>query len=89
MVTANTTLQDLFNEACNTAHTIVQPNEVFIVRDLFRAVEWNRIDISTRKTLGSMFYAYVLGVANNDFAPLDKTAQKQQRYTKLPITITT
>lgn len=82
MITAATTLQELFNEACMSANANAQSGEKFIVRDLFRGIEWSRIPRGLRTKLGSMFFAYVNGEAKDLFDPIGKTQQNQQIYIK-------
>ena len=82
MVTKDTTLNELFEVACLSADTIVQSGENFMVKDLFRGVEWNRIPKGFRTKLGGMFFAYVNGEAKNSFEPVGKTPQNQQIYKK-------
>ena len=80
MVTKYTTLNELFEAACLSADTIVQTEEEFIVKDLFRGVEWNRIPKGLRTKLGSMFLSYVNNKAKGSFEPVGKTPQNQQIY---------
>ena len=61
----------------------VEAGEIFIVKELFRGFEWNRIAKGNRTKLGSMMYAYALGEGAEALEPLDKTPQNQQRYRKL------
>lgn len=82
MVTKDTTLNELFEAACLSADTIVQSGENFMVKDLFRGVEWNRIPKGFRTKLGGMFFAYVSGEAKKSFEPVGKTPQNQQIYKK-------
>ena len=82
MVTKDTTLNELFEAACISADTIVQSGENFMVKDLFRGVEWNRIPKGFRTKLGGMFFAYVSGEAKKSFEPVGKTPQNQQIYKK-------
>ena len=82
MVTKDTSLNDLFDAACLYADTIVQSGENFRVKDLFRGVEWSRIPKGFRTKLGGMFLAYVSGEAKDTYAPVGKTPQNQQIYTK-------
>lgn len=53
--------------------------EVFLVRDLFKEYEWNRISRSDRLLLGTLFLNYIktddIGVV-----PTEKTSSGQQRY---------
>lgn len=55
------------------------PGEVFLVRDLFKGYEWNRISRSDRLLLGTLFLNYIksddIGVV-----PIEKTSSGQQRY---------
>lgn len=82
MVTKDTSLNELFDAARLSAATIVQSDENFRVKDLFRGVEWNRIPKGLRTKLGAMFFAYVNGEAKNEFVPIGKTPQNQQIYSK-------
>ena len=83
MVDINTSLQDLFEIVIKTLDD-VNAGEVFIVKELFRGFEWNRIKKGNRTKLGSMVLAY----ANSDegasvLETLGKTPQNQQIYKKL------
>ncbi len=53
--------------------------EVFLLRDLFKGYEWNRISRSDRLLLGTLFLNYIKTV---DIAvvPIEKTSSGQQRY---------
>lgn len=82
MITQTTTLKELSDAARRSAAEIVQSGENFIVKDLFRGVEWNRIPKGMRTKLGVMFLAYVIGEAKNEYALVGKTPQNQQIYTK-------
>jgi len=82
MITAITPLQDLFDVAVKSLPDI-EKEEVFIVRDLFRGFEWNRIKKGNRTKLGSMFYAYAQGSGASYIKPIQKTPQNQQLYKKL------
>ena len=56
--------------------------EVFLLRDLFKGYEWNRISRSDRLLLGTLFLNYVK--SENLYAvPIEKTSSGQQRYTKI------
>ena len=60
----------------------VRPGEEFLVRDLWKGYEWNRIPIADRLLIGRMFYD---AVTQQDPCPveiLDKTTAKQQKYRK-------
>ena len=83
MVDMNTSLQDLFEIVIRTLDD-VKTGESFIVKELFRGFEWNRIKKGNRNKLCSMVLAYS---NSNDgssvIEPLGKTPQNQQIYKKL------
>ena len=58
------------------------PGEVFLVRDLFKGYEWNRISRSNRLLLGTLFLNYIktddIGVV-----PIEKTSSGQQIYIQI------
>ncbi|MEK3834052.1 single-stranded DNA-binding protein [Paenibacillus sp. FSL R7-0128] len=70
------------NIAKATVPSLVQ-GEVFLVKDLFRGFEWNRIAKGNRTKLGSMFLNYAEKHASNSLKILGKTPQNQQMYEKL------
>lgn len=82
MITNTTSLQDLFNEAVNTLSDL-QSGESFIVKQLFRGFEWERIDKGNRTKLGSMFFNYANSSGASIIRALGKTPQNQQKYEKL------
>lgn len=53
--------------------------EVFLVRDLFKGYEWNRISRSDRLLLGTLFLNYIK-TDNIGVVPIEKTSSGQQRY---------
>lgn len=59
----------------------VNPGEIFLLRDLFKGYEWNRISRSDRLLLGTLFLNYI-NTANNEVTPIEKTSSGQQRYIK-------
>lgn len=81
MVTKNMELQELYNLSI-AAVSDVDSGEKFMVRDLFRGFEWNRIPKGYRTKLGGMFFTYATGYGSNTIESLGKTAQNQQMYKK-------
>ncbi len=70
------------NELLDTAKSELinlKSGEIFLVRDLFKGYEWNRISHSDRLLLGTLFLNYI---KNDDIgvAPIEKTSSGQQRY---------
>lgn len=79
IITSTISLNNLFDIAVKATEDLT-PNEEFIVKDLFRGFEWNRIPKGNRTKLGSQFFSYVNSDKCENVIPLDKTAQNQQRY---------
>lgn len=82
MITNQTSLDELFHLAQESTKD-VDSGEIFIVKDLFRGFEWNRIPVGNRTKLGSMYLRYAEKDGSEDIRPLDKTPQNQQKYTKI------
>lgn len=74
MATANDLLARAIEE---TKH--LHTNEIFLVRDLFKGYEWNRISRSDRLLLGTLFLNYVHTFVTH-LEPIEKTSSGQQKY---------
>ena len=74
MATANDLLARAIEE---TKH--LHTNEIFLVRDLFKGYEWNRISRSDRLLLGTLFLNYV-HTSGNHLEPIEKTSSGQKKY---------
>ncbi|MBO3444112.1 DUF1413 domain-containing protein [Clostridium sp. CCUG 7971] len=61
----------------------LNPGEEFIVKDLFRGFEWNRIAKGYRTKLGSMVFNFTNHKGSTSIEPLGKTPKNQQRYKKI------
>ena len=74
MPTVNTLLDKTKGELSN-----LLSGEVFLLRDLFKGYEWNRISRSDRLLLGALFLNYI---KTNDIGvvSIEKTLSGQQRY---------
>lgn len=57
-------------------------DEVFLVKDLFKGYEWNRIPRTSRLLLGTLFLNHVNSSNNQDIEAIDKTSSNQQKYRK-------
>ena len=53
--------------------------EVFLVKDLFKGYEWNRIPRNERLLLGTLFLNHINKIGNNIRA-VEKTSSGQQKY---------
>lgn len=60
----------------------LKKDEMFLVKDLFKGYEWNRIPRKTRLLLGTLFLNYVNSGDNNEIEAIDKTSSNQQKYRK-------
>lgn len=59
-------------------------NEQFLVKDLFKGYEWNRLDIGERRSLGALFLNEVRnGRLNGIVVVSKKSSANQQIYMKL------
>lgn len=57
-------------------------DEEFLVRDLFKGYEWNRIPRNDRLLLGTLFLNYI-NRTGGEIVPLSKTSSGQQKYKKI------
>lgn len=76
MLNANELLEIAKEELRN-----IDSEEVFLVRDLFKGYEWNRISKSNRLLLGTLFLNYIKST-DVGIIPIEKTSSGQQRYKK-------
>lgn len=74
MATANDLLEQAIEET-----KCLHLNEIFLVRDLFKGYEWNRISRSDRLLLGTLFLNYV-HTTGTHLEAIEKTSSGQQRY---------
>lgn len=81
-INCNTSLNELFKNAKETLDQI-EEDEEFIVKDLFKGFEWNRIDIGNRSKLGAMFFNFSKHDDKLIIVGIGKTIQNQQKYRKL------
>ena len=71
-------VNNLLNIAIKETENLNQ-GEVFLVRDLFKGYEWNRISRSQRLLLGTLFLNYV-NTSKKFIQAIEKTSSGQQRY---------
>lgn len=74
MLSANELLSMAIEE---TRH--LEAGEIFLVRDLFKGYEWNRISRRDRLLLGALFLNYVIS-SKTEVVPIEKTSSGQQKY---------
>ena len=53
--------------------------EIFLLKDLFKGYEWNRIPRNERLLLGTLFFNYA-NMAKCSIKAIDKTSSGQQKY---------
>jgi hypothetical protein len=58
------------------------PEEVFLLKDLFKGYEWNRISRSDRLLLGTLFLNYIR-TTKIGIDAIEKTSSGQQMYKKI------
>lgn len=74
MKTVNDLLEQAISETLN-----LNNNEVFLLKDLFKGYEWNRISRGDRLLLGTLFLNYV-NSSRTYLHPIEKTSSKHQKY---------
>ena len=74
-------INDLLSQAIGESSNL-NKGETFIVRDLFKGYEWNRISRGDRLLLGTLFLNYV-NTEHISITPLEKTTSGQQKYQRL------
>lgn len=71
-------INTLLDKAVRETHNL-RDGEIFLLRDLFKGYEWNRISRSNRLLLGTLF----LNKINNEYCGVtvsEKTSSGQQKY---------
>lgn len=71
-------MNELLDNAIKETENLNQ-GEIFLVRDLFKGYEWNRISRSERLLLGTLFLNYV-NTSKNHIQAIEKTSSGQQKY---------
>ena len=61
--------------------------EIFLVKDLFKGYEWNRIPLKDRLLLGTLFLNFV-NKTGGSIVAFEKTSSRQQKYKKTLLTFT-
>ena len=74
-------VNDLLSKAVLESKRILS-NEIFLVKDLFKGYEWNRIPRKDRLLLGTLFLNYI-NKEKSDIVPIEKTSSGQQKYKKI------
>lgn len=79
MLNINDLLQIAIEETVN-----LEPAEKFLLKDLFKGYEWNRILRKDRLLLGTLFLNYVNSKENDKcIKTVEKTSSNQQKYEKI------
>lgn len=58
----------------------LKTDEIFLVKELFKGYEWNRIDRKTRLLLGILFLNWVRTTNEDKIKIIEKTSSRQQKY---------
>lgn len=58
----------------------LKTDEIFLVKELFKGYEWNRIDRKTRLLLGILFLNWVRTTNEDKIKIIEKTSLGQQKY---------
>ena len=57
--------------------------ETFLIKDLFKGYEWNRLDRNIRLRLGILFLNEINTNPSLNIRAIEKTSSNQQKYEKL------
>lgn len=71
-------VNDLLEYAINESKKMYV-NEIFLIKDLFKGYEWNRIPKKDRLLLGTLFLNHVKKEQKH-IMPYEKTTSGQQKY---------
>lgn len=77
MIDVNELLENAISEVDNLSY-----NETFLIKELFKGYEWNRIPRNSRLLLGTLFLNYV-NSESHEVKAIDKTSSGQQKYIKI------
>jgi len=77
MVDVNVLLEVAIRETDN-----LHNGEVFLLKDLFKGYEWNRIPRNDRLLLGTLFLNH-MNKEHGNIQVIEKTSSGQQRYKKM------
>ncbi|MEF2601616.1 MAG: single-stranded DNA-binding protein [Fusobacterium mortiferum] len=58
----------------------LKTDEIFLVKELFKGYEWNRIDRKTRLLVGILFLNWVRTTNEDKIKIIEKTSSGQQKY---------
>lgn len=75
MLNANELLEIAKEEIKN-----LNSEEIFLVRDLFKGYEWNRISRSNRLLLGTLFLNYIKSTDKVGIVPIERASSGQEKY---------
>lgn len=73
-------VNDMLDVAVQETHKL-NAGEIFLIRDLFKGYEWNRISRSNRLLLGTLFLNRIRS-GDTGIQVIEKTTSGQQRYKK-------
>lgn len=76
MYDVNTVLDQAIKET-----DLLLNGEIFLVKDLFKGYEWNRIPLKDRLLLGTLFLNFV-NKTDCSIEAIGKTSSNQQKYKK-------
>ncbi|MDK2965011.1 single-stranded DNA-binding protein [Lacrimispora sp.] len=76
MINVNELLENAISETDN-----LRDGEIFLLKDLFKGYEWNRIPRNDRLLLGTLFLNYINSF-DRKVRAIEKTSSGQQKYKK-------
>ena len=73
-----TDINDLLNLAIKETENLMD-GEIFLLKELFKGYEWNRIPRNERLLLGTLFLNHV-NTTKSSIKVIEKTSSGQQKY---------
>lgn len=73
-------LTSLLDKAISETKNIKPEDKDFIVKDLFKGYEWNRLSVPIRLKLGILFLMKIESEPNLNIRKTTKTSSNQQKY---------
>lgn len=74
-------MKSLLNIAINEVNNL-ENNEEFLLKELFKGYEWNRLDRNIRLKLGTLFLYEVENDPSLEIEIVAKNSSNQQKYKK-------
>lgn len=69
---------DKLLEHCIKEIDYIHEDEIFIVKDLFKGYEWNRLSVGEKRNIGYIFRNYIYENKNLNIVNINKNSNKDR-----------